>query len=361
MYFTELDIYHFRDIESLEIREIKQVNLITGRNNCGKTSILEAIFLLSGMSNPQLSLRIHNFRNFNLTEADDFSYLFKDLNFSHTPQIRGKLTSQNRQLQIEPIHQTTQTNQQQFSEKSNLNENDLFSYTSPSNEYNSEIEGIQFNYSIDNQNSYQSLIRLKQGQGEISIPHNYRENLTATFLSPNTIMSSLGQQLEKAIIRKKLKSIITALQEIEPRLLDIRMGNRGIVYADLGLDNLVPINVMGDGFIRILAILASISENKNGILIIDEIENGFHYKTLAVLWKAMLKMAFQSNVQLFLVTHSYECIESLVNVYQTMKPELREDFVSLFRIERNAKGEHKAFQYEGDTLMVGIQEEIEVR
>ena len=107
--------------------------------------------------------------------------------------------------------------------------------------------------------------------------------------------------------------------------------------------------------------LASISKNQNGILIIDEIENGFHYSAVSVLWKAVFRMASENNVQLFIVTHSYECIESFVNVHQTMKSELGEDFVSLFRIEKNAKGEHKAFQYEADILLVGVEEQFEVR
>jgi len=46
MSFQQISIRNFRAIASLEIENIKQINLLTGRNNCGKTSVLEAISLL---------------------------------------------------------------------------------------------------------------------------------------------------------------------------------------------------------------------------------------------------------------------------------------------------------------------------
>jgi len=139
------------------------------------------------------------------------------------------------------------------------------------------------------------------------------------------------------------------------------MGAGGVVYADIGVDRLIPINVMGDGIRRILAMLAAISERKNGILLIDEIENGLHYTTLSILWKAILKAASDNNVQLFITTHSYECVQAIAKTYQDQKAVIEKDFISLFRIEKNSKSQHRAFQYTADTLIAGIEKEFEVR
>jgi len=43
MSFQQISIRNFRSIESLEIDNIKQVNLLTGRNNCGVVVIFEVI------------------------------------------------------------------------------------------------------------------------------------------------------------------------------------------------------------------------------------------------------------------------------------------------------------------------------
>jgi len=45
------------------------------------------------------------------------------------------------------------------------------------------------------------------------------------------------------------------------------------------------------------------------------IENGLHYTALMPLWKAIFEMVRENNVQLFIATHSDECIDSMVRAY----------------------------------------------
>ena len=52
MMFNKIEVYYFRGIKSAVIDNLGQVNLFWGKNNCGKSSLLDAIFLVSGMSNP---------------------------------------------------------------------------------------------------------------------------------------------------------------------------------------------------------------------------------------------------------------------------------------------------------------------
>ncbi len=359
MSFKKINIHNFRLIESLVIENIKQVNLITGRNNCGKTSVLEAIFLLIGMSNPQLPLSIHSFRNLMLTEDEEFKYLFKDLDFSKNLTIGGELDSEERMLEIKAIYPQFAEISPQISGKLQLSKDEFLSNASASTVDGADIEGLRFSFNINGENNFEAEIRLKQGQINLNLSP-YNEKLRASFINPSTIMMDLDRRLDKIVVRKDLKTIINALREIEPNLSDIRMGARGMVYADIGIDKLVPINVMGDGIRRILAILAAISERKNGILLIDEVENGLHYRTLSILWRAILKMALDNKVQLFITTHSYECIEAFTQVYQEQKLDIGENFISLFRIGNN-QGKHRAFQYEADTLLAGIEGEFEVR
>ncbi|QTA81968.1 AAA family ATPase domain-containing protein [Desulfonema limicola] len=357
MFFKHIEIHNFRGIESLKINNIKQVNLITGKNNCGKTSVLEAVFLLTGMSNPQLTVNIHAFRDLLLTDDDNFSYLFKNFDFSQYPSITGQSSSQKRTLEIKAVYPTFTEISKQISEKRELSKEEFMSNASTNKK--DSIEGLTLTFNINKKKNFQTEIKLKQG--EIKLSRDYKEKLNASFINPKTIMNDLDQRLDAIVVKKDLGIIVNALKEIEPSLVDIRMGARGMVYADIGIDKLVPVNIMGDGIRRILAILAAISERKDGILLIDEIENGLHFSTLFVLWKAVLKTAFDNNIQLFITTHSYECIEAITRIYKNNTLNLEKDFITLFRIEKNNKGQHRAFQYETDTLLAGIEKEFEVR
>ena len=82
MGFINIDVQHFRGFKDLKIENLKQINLFLGRNNVGKSSMLDAIFLLAGMSNFELNIRINHLRGFVYNTGDDFSMLFHDLDIN---------------------------------------------------------------------------------------------------------------------------------------------------------------------------------------------------------------------------------------------------------------------------------------
>ena len=357
MSFKKMKINNFRGIKNLELNDIKQINLITGKNNCGKTSIMEAIFLLIGMSNPQLTINIHNFRDLLLTNDEDFSYLFNNLDFKNIPQFQAKLDFQERQLSINPI-----ISQNTTSKKKNIEEVDVSvpssqSITPASTSSLSVIEGIKLNFNINKKDNMEVEIRLRQGK--VTYQKDYKEGINATFINPRTIMSEFNNKIDALLVKKNLTNIITSINEIEPKLTDIRAGALGVIYADIGIENLIPINIMGDGLRRILSILTVISEKKNGVVLIDEIENGLHYSSLSILWKTIFKLAKENNVQIFATTHSYECVKAFVEVYQESKT-IKKDEIRLFRIDRENEN-HTAYNYNSETLIAGIEKDFEVR
>lgn len=56
-HLASLKIRGFRGLSSLDLDGLGTFNILLGANDVGKTSILEAIFLLSGSANMQLPLK----------------------------------------------------------------------------------------------------------------------------------------------------------------------------------------------------------------------------------------------------------------------------------------------------------------
>jgi AAA15 family ATPase/GTPase len=54
--YKQITIEGLRGIKHLKIEDFGRVNLFVGKNNCGKTTLLEGIFLLTGPTNAQLPL-----------------------------------------------------------------------------------------------------------------------------------------------------------------------------------------------------------------------------------------------------------------------------------------------------------------
>lgn len=76
----------------------------------------------------------------------------------------------------------------------------------------------------------------------------------------------------------------------------------------------MPLSFFGDAMNRIADFILRIVNNKNSLLLVDEIENGIHYENQEEIWKILFNLCEKYNVQLFATSHSYEMIEAYKNV-----------------------------------------------
>ena len=85
--FRNLKLEKYRSFESYELSGLTRVNLLVGKNNCGKTSILEAVDLLVSEGSPavieqcadrrgEMNLREDAESSYNLDLVPDVSHLF---------------------------------------------------------------------------------------------------------------------------------------------------------------------------------------------------------------------------------------------------------------------------------------------
>jgi AAA15 family ATPase/GTPase len=353
MNYRSLKITNFRAINSLEAEDFKRVNLITGKNNCGKTTVLEALFLISGMSTPQLPIYINRFRNLMINGDDNFRFLFNELDFSHIPEISAGINDHARSIAIKPKYSQSIFNTLETEDKK-------IPAIEPGESIVSTIRAMTISGMIiefsdaKTKETFKNEISFSENQ--VVAPSLYKETLNCQFFNTQLSMVQLDRKIELLLVNKQLDSLIAILKEIDDRIIDLRMGANGMIYADVGFDKLIPINIMGDGIRRILSIIANISSCKDGILLIDEIENGFHYSSLEILWRAILKTAELYNVQLFITTHSQECIAALSSVYS----ENLDDNIRLYRIEKG-ENSHKAFKYSPEMIAAGMESNYEVR
>src|SRR6476469_6662140 len=91
MKFKNISIKGFRGLKDCTINDLARVNVFVGQNNSGKSSILEAIFLLCGMHAPQLVLTIDLLRNLLHSEENDFRFIFYNLDYSSDLEIKAEL------------------------------------------------------------------------------------------------------------------------------------------------------------------------------------------------------------------------------------------------------------------------------
>ena len=186
----------------------------------------------------------------------------------------------------------------------------------------------------------------------------YKENLTCSYLSPRYDIYSSLESLTEILKNKDEQFILEALRIIEPMIKDIIL-SQNEVLVDVGLDKRIPINVMGDGARKILSILTTIYECRDGIVLVDEISNGFHYSVMKALWQTILLASKKNNVQLFATSHDLDSIKGLRDA--ALHDEDDKDRVSFFKLQRTKDAELKSYCYATDSIDYMLNQEIEIR
>ena len=346
-----LHIRNYRVFNELEIDKLSRINLIAGKNNSGKTSLLEAIFLLSGAGNPRLALTVMTFRGIDSAAGTPqtiretlWKPLFSALDMDKTVEISGHHTSTGQlalKIMLDKPHttklslnETVETHLAELADTRQL----TFSFIS---RLTGEVKGRT-------QVAGQSL--------QIETP-----NVEVPF-SSRFISSRAGNPNEDAVhlgvLRKQKQGhlLLEALRVIEPRLQSIEDNSASgtpMIWGDIGLPELIPLSVMGEGMTRIARLVLAISAAPDGVVLIDEIENGLHHSVLPKVWKVVDTAAKQFKTQVFSTTHSFECVEAAHEA-------LGAGGFRLHRLEVSGT-ENRCVTYKPETISATLKHDLEFR
>jgi hypothetical protein len=150
--------------------------------------------------------------------------------------------------------------------------------------------------------------------------------------------------------------LVKALKLLEPNLDRLLVLYPNKLWGELGT-KLLPLSLMGDGLNRLANLIMAISENRGGVVLVDEIENGLHYSVLKDVWKVIAKTARELDTQVFATTHSWECI---VAAHQAFSEDSVYDF-ALHRLEQRKDGGIRVVTLDQETLAASIEMGFEVR
>lgn len=351
--YKSIRIQRFRCFRDLKLEDLARVNLIAGRNNVGKTTLLEAVFLHSGATNPLLALELSAYRGLDPkytlppTGQLPWTHLFHNLDLSETIEVVG--TDEHRKtrtLVLSPLDGAdVPTNGETLS-------------TPDAGTTQSPVCGLNLESSVEGcRSAYRVVLSDK---GPIVDKHPAPPWQTVFVFAGNrpTIKPDV-ERFSKLHVDRRTKHVIEAMQIVEPRIkglsMAMHMGSANIV-ADIDLPSLLPIQVLGGGVSRVFSIATSIADSRGGVVLIDEAESGLHHSTHRRFWKAIIEMAIQLDVQLFVTTHSHEFLVA-------GRDAAREFMDPVFRLHRlDRVGEEiEAVTYDDEALDAAISADIEVR
>lgn len=333
---SRIRIKNFRSFKDIEIGPFNRVNLIAGLNNTGKTGLLEAIFLCLSVNNGRMQasnnkleprLLPNLFRVFsNSADANQnfWRWLIRDKDAENIATIELNEESPARQKGI------------------------VLATANGNRPLPMQIAGRQTNLG--------GITASLMAQGA-SVPF---DTIGAIFSSHPSDPVQDAIDYNRVILKRAKKKAESLLRNIDPRLESVEALQTGtgspLIYADIGLPEMIPVTHLGEGFCRLLAIYSEILAGEAKVLLIDEIENGLHHSVLPIVWKGLIAAANELDVQIFATTHSAECIFAADQAARESEPyEL-----ALIRLDRS-DGDIKATVMDRNTLETARKFDWELR
>jgi len=354
----QIEIDNFKRLKNFKT-SFKQISLFGGMNNAGKSSVLEAAFLFCDRGNPNMLFRQLNWRGVNELKIDPYSIWAPFFNsYDLKKEIRISAYFDN-------YRETMKINYNENYEQKTVRINNINEINSQTNtieqpvagnslqiEISSDIKGKQnINYIISNDSLVMEASQVR--------PLNFQcVFLTSKGHVPPTENAVRYGELD---LLGKAHEVTDILRIVEPRLRNLSSislpNNVSMLYGDIGLEKKIPISYMGDGISRVASIVLAIAQSKNGIVFIDEIENGIHYSVMPKIWESIAAAAKQYNCQIIASTHSYECLQSAIS---GMPDSMQSDF-QYTRLEHYDENNLSPKSFDFEILKTAIDNEWEVR
>ncbi len=351
-----LKIKNFKNLDGLEIPKLSQINLISGKNNVGKSTLLEAIAIYS---NPYQIIEILKnrgefppFKEDNEKErinqnTDAFSSLFTDRNEEVSENNVIEISDKGKSLSIQFSYYRKITEQK---DRGTITKTELVNSIT-----DNSLDDIQKAIIITNQNPINLFLPLDTSFGFLldKLDSNNNSNTIIKLNTEPLNNRKIAQLFDKITFTEKEYSVIKALQIIEKDIE--RLGFIGeSPYRDRvpivklkGSDKRFPLKSMGDGINHILSIILALVNCENGCLLIDEIDNGLHYSVQENLWKVIFELSKKLNIQVFATTHSNDCINSFTEVLQESD---NASMGSYYRIQKRKSGKIELVEYNAEEL-----------
>jgi predicted ATPase len=351
------EIENFRSFRQLKLTGLPRINILVGQSAAGKTSLLEAIRLALGAT-PAVAWNLTAQRGalvgvtLNPTR-DQFEAAWKPYfpEFDITKTIKFLVTSSDLQRASLKMY---------FDNERPVTPISPLMPGIPG--LTNTIMPLAFErLTFSGEKSVLDATIHQQQHGQLFLQQGVELGIVSEFF-PSTWLSNsqqAAQWLSQLRISNRGNDLVNIIGKQFPDITDLSSEipyGMGAIYATVKHHaERMPISLISSGLNKFVSLLIAIRTYRNGVILIDEIENGIYYKMFSAFWEALHQFSVDNNTQLFISTHSLECLKG-VSYLMKRHPE----HFSIIQLIQE-KGVSVAYTASGDKASAAIEQDIEVR
>ena len=345
---SEIDISNFKCFKETHFSGCKRLNVLVGDSGVGKTAFLEAVFLALS-SSPEVAFRYRQQRGIDgmfggslpRIEEAIWRNLFHQGNWEAGASIRLTAdATDNREVELIKIPSSVQI---PFTGGQNVSSG-----------------SVAFVYKNSAGQSYNRVP--KMGQGGLVVD-GIEEDLPDHFYFSASFPPGSVENAQRFSDLSKVNAITRFVEHIKKQFdwiedikVEVEAGSPVIHVRPTASANSHAIGQVSAGLNKVVSILLAIASRPRSTVLIDEIENGVFYKHQSSLWSLLLDYADEFNSQIFVTTHSAECLNALSEIIGERDSEL-----TVFRFERGLDHTPTVYQFDGSEIVEALKLGGEVR
>lgn len=311
-------IQNFRCFRSTHIKGFKRVNLIGGKNNAGKTALLEALFLVNLPANPVVEFLQKLRGEDEKTSAKIPERAWENLFYNQDTSQKVAIFSSNQtEYGVElTCDENIDDFVKYFDEK---DKDDKESMIFRNDLVHNRKKSVLHLQAFRNKNKFTSTAFVSSSMGRVGNGEGTPEIDNVDFITSKYQIrdKELASDFDIAYDKGSYQYILQALQIIDNSIIEARTSSIGEPVIKLKRQDgkSMSLSLFGDAIYKTISIvLKALNAKKTGILLIDEIENGLHYTVQEDFWKLLFILAKKFDLQIFATSHSLEMISAFNKV-----------------------------------------------
>lgn len=318
-FLKEIEIIDYKCFKDFNAKKFKRVNLISGKNNVGKTAFMEALNI-----------------NVNSDKLETFIYHLASVKISRNNlEFREKTNQESFDFfkeSLEEISCNIKSNIHKcsFSLK-DINATKKFKIETNSNLY--EVNINDFSYSI-----------------ESSLNKKFIDNYGLSYSDIREVFIEIQKN-------EKEKLLDRYINEFDSSITSFKLLGDTPSCKLTDTQKYFELNEFGDGLSHYIGIICTLFACKDGFIFIDEIDNSIHYTQLEKLWEIIFTISKEVNCQVFATTHSKE----MINAFAKVSKKLNDEDISFIELGRNKNNEIKSLTMNYEKLQRELESGNEIR
>ena len=357
--FQSIRVTGYRGFSRYAMEDLGRVNLLVGRNNSGKTAVLEAAYVLGAAGDPAALWHICNRRGERVPNDPDrqqrdveaaIAHLFAghDLVIDQSFSVEGTGSRSHQAVTVAVEDLST-------GETSLLPSLSLRIRATAVN----AVHHVPLTREGGLELSRAELLSRPPGRPSRERPANIYFISTESMSGNDLIRHWDRIQLspDEELVHRAMRFVDPSVERIRSFAAGGAFGPRGGFIVKRTTDSRpVPIGSLGDGAWRMLTLAIMLTQCAGGMICIDEIDTGLHHTVMADMWRLIQAAAKEFDIQVFASTHSYDCVHSLATICRDT-----EDADNEVTIQRIEAGKPAATPFSEAEIRIAAERHIEIR